>query len=237
MNKEYLKNQYKKELDSKVKESGKDWIIAENTIFYPESGGQPSDKGKIVWRGKEIDVKKVVKENGDEKIYLNGDVPQKGDQVKQLLDWNRRYKHMRMHSAQHLLSAIALEDYDAETSGNQIHAERSRIDLKHFSPSKEKVRRLEKRFNHVVRRALPIKHYEKERKKVLEEVDAKRRRLFERIPSSITEIRVIEIPEIDKCPCAGTHVENTEEIGEIDIQKTKSKGEEVTRVEYTLEEI
>ncbi len=232
----YLKDCYLKEFNAKVLDSNAEqkWIELNKTAFYPEAGGQPTDKGKIEFQGKDSKVVLVKKRDGKILHFLEGEIPEKGTEVKALLDWNLRFKYMKMHSAQHLLSALILDQFGASTVGNQIQEEKSRMDFYPIRFEEETLKKLETEFNEIVEKELPVEIQFKSRETVLEEVDEKRRVLFSRLPEAIKEIRVIEIPGIDKCPCGGTHVKNTKEIGKIKILGRENKGKERDRVSFTL---
>lgn len=232
----YLQDCYAKEIEAKVVESNPEekWVELDKTIFYYESGGQPSDKGKITWNGKTYEVKEVKKRDGKILHFLEGEVPEKKTEVKLILNWDLRFKFMRMHSAQHLLSALILDKHGASTVGNQIGEKQSRMDFHPIRFDEKMLKEFEKEFNEIVDKELPITISFKDRKTVLEEVDEKRRVLFSRLPEAIQEIRVIEIEGIDKCPCGGTHVKNTKEIGKIKITKRENKGKERDRITFEL---
>ncbi len=233
----YLKDSYVVEIDALVTDfnSEEKWIELDKTVFYPEGGGQPSDKGKIEFEGKESQIKEVKKRGEKILHFLAGEIPKKGTAVKLILDWNLRFKFMRMHSAQHLLSALILDKFGASTVGNQIGFDESRMDFHPIRFDEKMLSEMEKEFNEIVEKEIPITIEFKDRKTVLKEVDEKRRVLFSRLPEAIQEIRVIEIPGIDKCPCGGTHVKNTKEIGKIKILGRKNKGTQRDRVSFELE--
>ncbi|MFH1696088.1 MAG: alanyl-tRNA editing protein [Candidatus Micrarchaeota archaeon] len=232
----YLKDCYLKEAQTKVIDCNQEqkWVELDKTVFYPESGGQPSDKGKIIWKEKESLVKEVKKK--DKKIihFLEGEIPKKDTEVKLVLDWNLRYKFMRMHSAQHLLSALILNKYEASTVGNQIGEEKSRMDFHPIKFDSAMLEEMQNKFNEITEKGIPITISFKDRKTVLEEVDEKRRVLFSRLPEALQEIRVIEIQGIDNCPCGGTHAKNTKEIGKIKILGRENKGKERDRISFEL---
>ncbi len=224
----YMGNSYLKEFSANVVGSGKGYVVLDRTAFYPEGGGQPSDTGMLGGSR----VSEVRKDGGEIRHYT--DTPISG-KVHGIIDWERRYAHMRMHSAQHLLSAIALDRYGAETAGNQIHADRSRIDFTLDKITGEMRTLLEDEFNRIVDERRPIKAYMTTRSEMLPTIDPRRRKLFERVPPSVTNVRVVEIEGIDRCPCAGTHVASTGEIGYIAIESVKSKGKGKTRLTFRLE--
>jgi len=120
---------YKKEFQSKVTAVYPGIVELEETAFYHLGGGQPSDKGTLNWRDGESIVYDVRKKNRIRHM-VEGDLPEIGDSVEGKLNWNRRYTHMRMHTSQHLVSAIVSDLYGADTVGNQIGSDKSRIDFK-----------------------------------------------------------------------------------------------------------
>ena len=168
---------------------------------------------------------------------IEGKIPAVGDIVLQKIDWERRYKIMRMHTAQHLLSSIVLDKWGAETAGNQIGEQVSRMDFLPIKFSEKMIKEIEKEFNEKVSQKIPVKIYITSREKMMQEVDEKRRTLFARMPESLKEVRVIEIVGMDKCPCGGTHISNTSEIGLIKITGRQSKGKETERLLFELQKV
>src|SRR6056297_3370107 len=113
----YPGNEYQKQFDSEVSKAREvdGYICLKETLFYKEGGGQPADYGKISWNGKEARVTDVKKKHGEVRHFIEGDFPEPGQEVHGEIDWERRYKHMRMHTAQHILSWVVLNMYDATT--------------------------------------------------------------------------------------------------------------------------
>lgn len=230
----YLKNCYLKEFDSIVKESFPDYVVLEDSAFYPESGGQPGDKGFLTLEsGEKIRVSNVKKEKGISKHYIEKEIPG-GTKVHGVIDWEERHAHMRMHTAQHILSAIILDEYGAETAGNQIHADFSRIDFRPLEWSEEKEKNATEKFNEIIKSSIPVEFENITREEMMSKVDEKRRKLFERLPSFIKQVRMINIEKVDLCPCAGTHVKNTSEIGRIKIIGHENKGSGTVRIKFEL---
>lgn len=225
----YLEDSYMKKMESRILKN-KEYVVLDKTIFYPEGGGQPSDTGTI----NGVKVIKARKKGSEVRHYTEKPL-EETEQAKLEIDWKPRYARMRMHTAQHLLSAIVLDDYKATTAGNQIHEDHSRIDFKPFTPGDEVIENIVQKFNEYVEQGIPVNNYITIREKVMEDIDPLRRNLFNRVPAFVKDIRVIEIEGIDKCPCAGTHVQNTKEIGKLKIIKRISKGKDTTRIEYRLE--
>lgn len=228
---------YIKKWTTSVKEVNKNGkkVVLEESAFYPEGGGQPTDKGFLYANNRKFRVKRAEKKGEEIWHHLDQGGLKKGMEVKAELDWDRRYKHMRMHSAQHLLSAILLDRYDAATAGNQIHGEYSRIDFYPFDPAEDDLKFIVDRFNELVDEGRKVKKYIVDRDRVPEIVeDPKRLLLFNRVPDFVKRIRIVEIVGVDKDPCAGTHVNNTREIGHIHIRETANKGKDTTRLVFEL---
>ncbi len=225
----HMTNCYLKEFNAKVIDRGDNYVVLDQTAFYPLGGGQPSDQGTL----NGVKVIEVRKDNGMIKHFM--EKPIEGDDVHGILDWERRYAFMRMHSSQHLLSGIVIEISGAETAGNQIGKDHSRIDFRPFKPTEEDIKVIEKKFNEWVDKEAEVRIYFSTREKVMEDVDEKRRVLFSRLPEFIKDIRVVEIWGIDKVPCGGAHVANTKELGHIKITGVENKGLETTRIVFKLE--
>jgi len=236
----YMRDCYLKETEATVLDAGEKWLVPDKTVFYPEGGGQPSDTGTVRWGaagtagGKSAKITKAKKEGGIIRHFVEGEVPAKGATVSLSLDWGPRYAYMRYHTAQHLLSPIVLDKYGAETTGNQIRGESARIDFKPLEISEGQLNEVFAQFNERVKKAAPVTFSLDSRENVIAQVDERRRRLFERVPEFVKEIRVVSIEGIDKCPCAGTHVANTRELGIIRLNGTTNKGKETLRVDFSL---
>ena len=231
---------YKREMYAKVEKvidrDGEVFITLDKTIFYPVGGGQPSDTGMISWKDGRSKVLEAKKEK--EIIHrLEGDIPDEGEEVHLELDWDRRYAHMRMHTAQHLISAVVWEKFQATTVGNQIHADRSHIDFQPADFKMEDLKEIQEEMNRLIEEGVDVKVSFQPRDNLEKEIDGERVDLS-RLPKSVNELRVIEIEngeQVDICPCAGTHVGNLKEIGRVNIVKRKSKGKGKVRVTYKLD--
>lgn len=230
----YPDNEYQKEFDSIVSKVDEDrgYICLEETLFYKEGGGQPSDQGSIEWETEEAEVVDVQKSHGEIRHFIEGDFPEEGVEVHGEIDWERRYTHMRMHTAQHILSWVVLDKYDAATVGNQIHHDYSRIDFEPANFNDQDIDNIEKTVNKMIEEAVEVEKKEMARDLVEEKVVDGRTNL-DLIPDSIDPLRVVIIGE-DVCPCGGTHVDNLEELEGIEIIERVSKGKDVERLKFRL---
>lgn len=225
-----IEGNYIKEFDAKVIKRKDNYVVLDKSAFYPLGGGQPSDTGVLKWPGGESRVAEVQKK-GIVKHIISGELPE--GEVHGILDWDKRYAHMKMHTAQHVISGVVYDIYNARTVGNQIHADYSRVDFYPISLSEEDLKTIENASNEVISRKAPVKIYEEERMSLEKRTDPLRSNL-DLIPSSIKNLRVVEIAGFDVCPCAGTHVKATDELGTLKIIKKENKGKDKERIIYTL---
>ena len=228
-----IEGNYIKEFDASVIKNKKDYICLDQTAFYPVGGGQPSDTGYLKWDNKRSFVKEVIKKGDTIKHIIEGEKPPIGTKVHGIIDWEKRYCYMKMHTAQHILSGIIFDDYHARTVGNQIHADNSRVDFYPVKFTNEDLDYITKKFNNIISKKLPVKIYVEDRKNLEKRVNKQRANL-DLLPKFVTNLRIIEIEGFDICPCAGTHVKNTSEIPKIDKIKRDTKGKDKERIIYSL---
>jgi alanyl-tRNA synthetase len=209
----YEKDPYKKKfranLTSIEEKNSKYQVTLDKTYFYPEGGGQPSDKGKI----NGIDVNYVYKEK-DKVIHIIDKKPSKEKDLTCEIDWERRYDLMQQHTGQHLLSAVFKNEYNLNTVGFNLSEESLRIDLDK-QISREKIKEVEEKVNNYIYRNIEISTLYPS-KETLNNLDLRKE------PTVDNNIRVIKIGEIDKSPCGGTHLNSTGELGIIKIISTEN---------------
>ena len=227
-----IESNYVREFDAKVVERGFDFVVLDRTAFYPVGGGQPSDTGRLTWQGGSVDVREVTKK-GKVEHHLAQDPDILPDAVKGVLDWDRRYAHMRMHTAQHIISGVVYDLYGARTVGNQIYHDRSRIDFAPVTFSEAMISDVERRCNEIFSEGTPVGVSTVDRAELERDIDAQRANL-DLLPKSVKELRVVTIGGFDVCPCAGTHVRSLSEIGELSIVKRDRKGKDRERITYEL---
>ncbi|MFC7166403.1 alanyl-tRNA editing protein [Halospeciosus flavus] len=229
----YLEDSELRSFEATVEAVSGDRVVLDRTAFYPEGGGQPADHGWLYGpEGRDWRVTDVQK--GAEIFHhVEGEPPEAGTTLTAELDWDRRHAHMRYHTAQHLLSAVLLEEFDAETTGNQLYEDRARLDCAYPRFEDDDLDRIEERVNEYVERSIPVDWYTLDREEAEEQLDPERTRL-ELLPDSITEVRLVEITGVDRTACAGTHVSNTEEVGEFVVTGRETRGSEEERVRFEL---
>ncbi len=221
---------YAREFDARILERGPDFVVLDETLFYAEGGGQPYDTGVLRWAGGESTVLRVTKEKGVIKHYVER-MPGP-DAVHGLVDWDRRYKHMRMHTSQHLMSGLVFRIYGARTVGNQIHTDYSRVDFQPANFTPEDLKRIGGECNRVIASRQDVRIFEEDRLVVQNKIED--RALLDLIPASVRRLRIIQIGDADYCPCGGTHLKNVSEIGKVHVLERRSKGKETDRVMYEL---
>src|SRR5438445_2630385 len=139
---------------------------------------------------------------------------------------------MRMHTTQHLKSGLVSRTFGARTVGNQIHADYSRVDFQPANFTPEDLKRIEDDCNHAIAADQEVRIFEEDRVVVQNKIED--RALLDLIPESVRRLRIIQIGTADYCPCGGTHLKKTSEIGRIRILEKRSKGKETDRVVYEL---
>tara|TARA_Y100000590_G_scaffold433540_1_gene550729 strand:+ start:57 stop:758 length:702 start_codon:yes stop_codon:yes gene_type:complete len=227
----FEKDAYKKEIITKIKKIDKEnkSIELEDTIFYGKSGGQPGDIGEILVEGVKIEVENTIQSEGSIKnILVNIDGLEVNQEIEAKINWDKRYKHMRMHSALHLMcAAIPLG-----VTGGQIGFEKSRLDFN--DPDKEiNKEELEDKINSIMNNDHKI-IYEYIDSKILDSQPELVRTMSVKPPKIDGKLRFVKIGDIDFQPCGGTHVKSTIEIGKIKIGKIENKGKMNRRVNILL---
>ena len=210
-------------------------IGLDRTLFYPIGGGQNWDTGKIITSNEELQVSEVRGRNLVEHHVNTDHNLSVGDEIIGEIDWDRRYSHMRMHTAQHLMSGLAYELFDGtRTVGNQINVSHSRIDFNPISFDESMIKELSDSANQYIRESTKVYESIMTREEI-NSIMPQERTNMDLLPKSVKDLRVITIGnEFDLCPCAGTHVANLSEIGDITIVSKKSKGKGTQRIKYEL---
>ena len=224
----YLKDIYTKSFEEKILLVEGDKIITQDRSFYAQSGGQPGDKGVLEINDKKFNVINTVKHElgiahvvDSENINLSG-------QIKGHIDWDHRYRLMKMHTSMHLMCA-ALPYY---VTGGSIGLEKSRIDFDLGEETFE-FETLNKIINEFIQQSHSIS-YQWITNEELDQKPELVRTLSVKPPRTNDKIRLVKIGDIDLQPCGGTHVANTNEIGEFKFIKYESKGKMNKRVQFTL---
>ena len=227
----FREDSYLKTCTAQVTESTGNLVRTDQTVFYPLGGGQPADTGQISWDGGRANVIDTRYVDGDIAHVLEdgSPLPQAGDQVDLSIDWDRRYRHMRMHTAMHLLGSVLRYG----VTGGNISAEKSRLDFDmEDTVDKEAVGTA---LTELVAADRPVSC----RWITEEELDENPelvRTMSVQPPRGKGAIRLLEIENIDLQPCGGTHLRSTGEVGAVRIGKVEKKGRQNRRVNIHLED-
>ncbi|HIG03160.1 MAG TPA: alanyl-tRNA editing protein [Candidatus Poseidoniales archaeon] len=210
-------------------------IVLNRSLFYPIGGGQNWDTGKII---ADTGIYAVEETRGRDEVahIIDGDHGLSvGDEITGEIDWQRRYSHMKMHTAQHVMSGIVYELFNGvRTVGNQIHEDRSRIDFNPIKFDNDMIELTFSKAQEMIDSDLLVTCQTMQRGQINEIMPPERTNM-DLLPKSVNELRVIIIGDkMDLCPCAGTHVKQLSEIGELEFLGKKSKGKGTQRVSYTL---
>ena len=231
----YNFNSYIKEFEAKVIESSNNEIILDQTAFYPGGGGQPCDIGKISSDEFNIDIVKVFsKDNVVIHSTESNILPPAGTMIKGAINWERRYKLMRTHTAAHILCGVIFRDYGASVTGGNMQPLSARMDFELSNITADFVQNVEILINKEVLASHKIQIGSLNRDEALK-IPSLIRTKINLIPSSVSEIRTIDIVGLDLQADGGTHVNNTNEVGNIKITGHESKGKINKRIRISLE--
>jgi len=210
-------------------------LILDASIFYPTGGGQPGDTGVLSLDGQDIAIAATVKGETGQIVLIpaTSDVlPPVGTEVTQTLDWDRRHRHMRMHTALHLLTVVI----PLPVTGGAIGADKSRLDFVMPEPPTD-VPALNAALNDLIAQDLPVSE-EWITEAELDANPALVKTLSVQPPRGAGRIRLVRIGQgdgtVDLQPCGGTHVARTGEIGPVQIGKIENKGKQNRRVSLLL---
>jgi misacylated tRNA(Ala) deacylase len=231
----YMDDMFLKECTAKV-ESVKDgkYIVLDQTVFYPNSGGVECDTGVITRQSDnaKFNVVFVGKFSGEISHEVDNIGLAAGDKVHCSLNWDRRQRLMRYHTAAHVLSGVFSKDTNAKITGNQITTEKGRIDFDLDNFDRELIDKCFAKANEIVQHDYPIVVYYKPREEALR--DPNMVKLANAMPPEVTNLRVVDIKGFDYQADGGCHVKSTREIGKITFTKADNKGKSNRRVYFTI---
>jgi misacylated tRNA(Ala) deacylase len=211
-------------------------ILLDRTVFYATGGGQPGDSGRLECAGgASIAIATAVYgEDKSEIVHVPGEaesLPEPGESVRALLDWDRRFRHMRIHTGLHLLSVVL----PFPVTGGSIGADEGRLDFDLEGgevPAKEAI---EDRLNELVAAAYPVTQEWISDDELLANPGMVKT-MKVKPPMGTGRVRLVRIGDIDLQPCGGTHVRSTGEIGRLVVGKIESKGRQNRRVRIRFAE-
>ena len=211
-----------------------DGIVLDRTVFYAQGGGQPGDRGVLRWEGGETPIANTIKGVGDAILHVpepGAALPRADATVSAEIDWDRRHRLMRMHTAMHLLCALIP---GAAVTGGSVGADRSRLDFDlQAAPPKDEI---EAGLNALIAADLPVR-IEWVDEAVLDTDPGLVRTMSVKPPRGTGRLRLMRIGDgtlVDLQPCGGTHVARTGEIGPVQILKIENKGKQNRRISLAL---
>ena len=219
----YQTDSYMREFDAIVTAADGQAITLDRTAFYPGGGGQPNDLGTLTWAGRIAQVAQVKKQAGEIWHTLAGDVPPPGTRVHGLLDWERRYRLMRTHTALHVLCGVVYRDYGALVTGGNMEPLQGRMDFEFETMRKELVAEIEANVNAEIDAGHPVRVAILPREEAFQIPDLIRTKV-NLLPPQIARVRTVEIVGLDLQADGGTHVANTREVGRARVVDYHSKG-------------
>ena len=231
----FRQDAYLKDCSAKVVAHTENGVILDRTVFYPEGGGQPGDRGAIKTpEGTSLIIDDTQKlDNGDIEHRCNTDEIKDlfpiGVEVAAEIDWPYRYRHMRMHTCLHLLCAIVPHD----VTGGSMNQDKGRLDFD-MQETVDKDQ-LAVDLNLQIEKAAPVEY-----QWISDEEMAANMALVRTMsvapPMGQGKVRLVNVDQIDLQPCGGTHVRNTAEIGKVRIGKVEKKGKQNRRINIHLED-
>lgn len=206
-------------------------IVLDRALFYPTAGGQPGDSGHLAWQGLTLEIATTIKGEGDQIVLLPAapqPLPAPGQNVIQHLNWERRFGHMRVHTALHLLSVVI----PLPVTGGAIGPDKGRLDFDMAEAPADK-EALDAALNDLIARDLPVS-VEWITQAALDAQPELVKTLSVQPPRDGGLIRLVRIGQgeqsVDLQPCGGTHVAHTAQIGPVRIGKIEKKGRQNRRV-------
>ncbi|MBI3859670.1 MAG: alanyl-tRNA editing protein [Thaumarchaeota archaeon] len=225
----YWEDMYASRFEANVEKVEGMRVVLDRTAFYPRGGGLVSDVGTI---GGAL-VVEVTKEG--EEVFHQMETPptlKPGDRVEGVLDWERRHRVMRMHTAAHILSSVVNGETGALITGNQIRPDESRVDFNLAEFDRDKMAHYIERVNATAGRGVEVESFFMKREEALATPGLVK--LANAAPPTLDELRIVRIGDVDTQADGGVHVRNTKEIGTVVGVKTENKGKDNRRLYFTV---
>jgi misacylated tRNA(Ala) deacylase len=232
----FQQDSYIKEFEAEIIDIIEDAIILDKTAFSPRGGGLTPDQGAIVFEdGTKSEVIDVYSKSG--KVFHKlSSLPEKitkGKKIKGILDWERRYKQMRLHTLLHSISSILYKKYGTTVTGGNITPEKSRVDFDIDHLRQDRVQEIEEAVKEIIDGNYKVSVSYMERKEALKDPELIRTKV-NLIPESVKILRIVEIESVDRQADGGVHVNSTKEIGSFVPLKTENRGKDKKRLYFTV---
>ena len=229
----YLKDSYMKEFEATVVSSNGKFVVLDKSAFYYTSGGQPCDFGTMTCDGVDYKVVFGGKFDGEISYEVDKEGLKEGDTVNCVIDWERRYKLMRMHTAAHIVAGAVHNTTGALITGGQLDVEKSKMDFSLEDFDRDLIYKCMVLANEIVEKDLVIGIDFKDR----EEADKMPQlsKLAKGLPAEIKIVRILSVGDFDVQADGGTHVKSTKEVGKISLIKCDNKGSGRRRIYFSVE--
>ena len=214
---------YMREFDATVVEAVPKGAIVDSTAFYPGGGGQPSDTGVLRVGDREYMVKRLSRSGGNVVHETGEGPPPVGEEVHGVIDWERRYRLMRTHTALHILCGVIWRDYGAQVTGGDMKPLSARMDFELEYMTADFAQEVEASVNKEVEATRPVEIESLPREEAFKIPDLIRTKI-NLLPPAIKQVRTVSIVGLDLQADGGTHVANTREVGRIRVVGHESKG-------------
>ena len=208
------------------------YVTLDQTIFYAKGGGQPYDTGKIIRDTEVFNVVYVGKFSGEISHEVDHVGLQPGDNVRCILNWERRYKLMRSHTAAHVLAALLNKGTGALITGNQLEEDHVRFDFSLEKFDKALLEEYLAKANELFGTDVDVKWYELPREEAMKIPGVVK--MAGAFPPDLPVLRVVEIVGVDRQADGGTHVRNLREIGKVELVRTENKGKNNRRIYFKI---
>jgi misacylated tRNA(Ala) deacylase len=232
----YLHDSYLKEFEAKIESVNGNTAILYQTAFHPLTGGVGCDlgwliKGDVRFRVVRVEIDRATK-IVSHVLEADSNGLSQGDTVKGVIDWDRRYCLMRLHTAAHLIAAVMYRDYSALITGGQVDPDQAKLDFNLPRTDREVFEDAVRKANEEAAKLTELKIYFLSREEALKVPGIVK--LAERMPPEESELRIVEIPGIDLQADGGPHIKNTGEIGTIQLLKIENKGKNQRRIYFGI---
>jgi misacylated tRNA(Ala) deacylase len=233
----YSTEQYAATMDAVVVDVDRDdgRVLLDRTVFYPGGGGQPPDTGELVLGDDRLAVVRVAADDRGVWHWVEGGLPTSGTRVRGEVDWDRRYRLMRTHTAMHALCGVVWNRFASPVTGGNMEPGVGRLDFELPEWDPEDRDPLEEELNRQLDVGRPVEI------DVLPREEADRdpsliRTKVSLLPASLREVRVVDIVGLDRQADGGTHVASTGEVGRVRIVKVESKGRGFRRIRLAIDQ-
>lgn len=234
----YLFDSYLKQFEGKVERITESHVVLDQTAFHPLTGGVASDVGCLTKNetAKYNVVRVEINKETKEIAHVLQETPnalRPGDVVKGLLDWERRHRLMRLHTAAHVIAAVMYRDHKALITGGQVDPQYAKLDFNLPVTERQIFEAAVEKANNEAARGVDVKTYFLAKDEALKIPGVVK--LAERMPPEEKELRMVEIIGVDLQADGGPHVKNTNEIGRIQLIKIENKGKNQRRAYFNVE--